>query len=391
MTTDVSEEPQLDREPVELISSHRGLSARQRARRYWHQLRNRLLTNPRFHQTVTRLPLLRRIAQQKATALHDITAGFVYSQVLFACVELDLFTRLASGPRSTQALSQDCGLPETGLQTLLRAAHSLNLVEHYADNEWGLGELGAAMVANPGIGAMVRHHSHLYQDLADPVALLQARVPTALSQYWPYALGQAQGDTRSYSDLMSQSQALVSPHILDAYPFDQHRRMLDIAGGQGNFARAVLARFANLEVTVFDLPEVIQRAEAEHPRLDGLHWCGGDMFTGALPEDMDLITLVRIVHDHDDEPVVNLLRNIRSALAPSGRLVIAEPMAGTPGAEAIGDAYFGLYLWAMGSGRPRTFAEIRALLDQAGFNHCRERRSNMPCLVRVIEAWTEFS
>ena len=29
-------------------------------------------------------------------------------------------------------------------------------------------------------------------------------------------------------------------------------------------------------------------------------------------------------------------------------------MAGTPGAEPIGDAYFGFYLLAMGSGRPRT-------------------------------------
>ncbi len=49
-------------------------------------------------------------------------------------------------------------------------------------------------------------------------------------------------------------------------------------------------------------------------------------------------------------------RRAHDALPPGGTLLIAEPMAGTPGAEAMGDAYFGLYLWAMGSGRPRSAA-----------------------------------
>ena len=41
-----------------------------------------------------------------------------------------------------------------------------------------------------------------------------------------------------------------------------------------------------------------------------------------------------------------------AALPPGGTLLLAEPMAGTPGAEPVGDAYFGFYLLAMGSGRP---------------------------------------
>ena len=40
------------------------------------------------------------------------------------------------------------------------------------------------------------------------------------------------------------------------------------------------------------------------------------------------------------------LANIRKALAPGAQLLIAEPMAETRGAEGMGDAYFGLYLWS---------------------------------------------
>jgi len=65
---------------------------------------------------------------------------------------------------------------------------------------------------------------------------------------------------------------------------------------------------------------------------------------------------------------------------------VAETMAGTPGAEPVGDAYFGFYLLAMGSGRPRTAAELTALLHEAGFASVREARSARPMLARALVA-----
>jgi demethylspheroidene O-methyltransferase len=61
-------------------------------------------------------------------------------------------------------------------------------------------------------------------------------------------------------------------------------------------------------------------------------------------------------------------------------------MAETPGAEPVGHAYFGFYLLAMGSGRPRTAAELRGLLARAGFNRCREVATSLPLLLRILVA-----
>jgi demethylspheroidene O-methyltransferase len=61
-------------------------------------------------------------------------------------------------------------------------------------------------------------------------------------------------------------------------------------------------------------------------------------------------------------------------------------MAGTPGAEPVGDAYFGFYLLAMGSGRPRRAEELHAMLRQAGFAASRERATRRPLLTRLIVA-----
>ena len=65
---------------------------------------------------------------------------------------------------------------------------------------------------------------------------------------------------------------------------------------------------------------------------------------------------------------------------------LGEPMAQTRGAEAMGDAYFGLYLWAMGQGRPRTAAEIRTMLAEAGFSESRQVPTRQPIIASLIVA-----
>ena len=95
---------------------------------------------------------------------------------------------------------------------------------------------------------------------------------------------------------------------------------------------------------------------------------------------------MRILHDHDDTKVLHLLRTIRAILPEGGALLIAEPFAGTPGAQPVGAAYFGLYLQAMGSGRARRADEIKDLLAQAGFRRLRQIATGQPMLTGLMTA-----
>jgi demethylspheroidene O-methyltransferase len=52
----------------------------------------------------------------------------------------------------------------------------------------------------------------------------------------------------------------------------------------------------------------------------------------------------------------------------------------------MGDAYFGVYLWAMGSGRPRTAAELTDMLRAAGFRRIRRRPTRIPLQTSVLVA-----
>ena len=144
-------------------------------------------------------------------------------------------------------------------------------------------------------------------------------------------------------------------------------------------------RYPELSTTVLDLPEVVSEAKTlqiQHKT----RFVAADMFQSPLPENTELFSLVRVLHDHDDEPVKQLLGRLHGALRPGGHLLIAEPMAGTAGAAPIGDTYFSFYLWAMGSGRPRTAEELQAMCLAAGFSRVREFKTPIPALTRLLVA-----
>jgi demethylspheroidene O-methyltransferase len=169
----------------------------------------------------------------------------------------------------------------------------------------------------------------------------------------------------------------------------RHRVLLDVGGGEGAFAIAAARRAPGLRVVLFDLPAVAERARerfAQAGLADRARAVGGSFHADPLPRGADLATLVRVLFDHPDERVVAILKAVRAALEPGGTLLVCEPMSGTPGAQAIGDAYYGLYLLAMGKGRSRTPQRIEALLREAGFADVRLLPTRLPLQTRVLRA-----
>ncbi|MBT3070164.1 methyltransferase domain-containing protein [Rhodomicrobium sp. Az07] len=365
--------------------------------------RDRVLSSPRFIRFAETFPLTRPIARREAGALFDLCSGFIYSQVLLACVRLRLFDHLRAGPLSRDEIARRLGLGEDATARLLTAAVALRLVEERSGGRYGLGRLGAAVLASPGLTAMVEHHGLVYRDLIDPVALLRGEAKahgaavastadkgTHLASYWPYAEGDTGADrdaVSAYTALMAATQPAIAEEVLDAYDFTRHRCLMDVGGGDGTFLRAAARRVPGLDLVLFDVPAVADLADAKFKAANLAHRAkaaGGD-FTKELPKGADVVTLVRVLLDHDDDTGLAILSSVRAALPPGGVLVVAEPMAGTRGAEKVA-AYFSLYLMAMGRGRPRTEAQLRDLLQRAGFKTVRRRATHQPLLVRVLAA-----
>jgi demethylspheroidene O-methyltransferase len=354
-------------------------------REFWLTRRDKLLASPKFQAWAAKFPLTRLVARREARALFDLCAGFVYAQTLTACIELDVFEMLGPGPLSVEALAARCRLPVAAMNMLANAAISLRLLQA-AGSKIRLGPLGAALRGNPGIAAMVAHHRMFYADIADPVALLRGQVTTELAKFWPYRgqAGQSSGQSAAYSAVMAASQPMIAREIIAAYDFTRHRKLLDAGGGDGAFLRILAPHAPKLALQLFELPAVADSARAKLGSKAEVF--EGNFTTDKLPEGADIITLIRVLHDHDDAVALTILKAAHAALAPGGVLLLAEPMAGTKGAEPIGAAYFGFYLLAMGSGRARLPAEIRAMLIQAGFLTIKQLPTRQPMLTSLLIA-----
>ena len=356
----------------------------------WRGARNRLAASGRFQSWAARFPLTRRRVRRDGEAMMDLVAGFVHAQVLAALVELRLLERLSDAPSGVGALAADCDVPPHRMTALLRAGAALGLLERQG-RLWRTSLRGAALTGVPGLRGMIAHHGAFYRDMADPVSVLRGG-RTELATLWPYVFGAGAATdperAARYSALMADSMGPVAQETLDAISLRGVRHLMDVGGGTGAFLAAAAAR-TDAALTLFDLPAVAPAA-ATRFEAAGLsaraRIVSGSFREDPLPPGADAISLVRVLYDHEDATVALLLRAVRAALPPGGRIIVSEPMSGGDAPSRAGDGYFAFYCMAMGTGRVRSATEIEALLADAGFGRIARRRTARPFVTSVVEA-----
>lgn len=362
----------------------------------WLALRARILklaSTRSFQVWAARVPGVRRIARVEGEALFDLIAGFVNSQVLMALVEFRVLHLLQNGAQSAHQLGLCCDVPVERMQVLLQSGAGLGLLKRHKNGQFGLALRGASMLGVPGLEGMVRHHRALYTDLADPVAFFRGGQQTELARFWPYVFGSAGAVdpdvVGTYSGLMSESQALVSEDTLRLVNFGGIKNLLDVGGGTGAFLAAVGQAYPDMNLNLFDLPIVVAGAQArmkEAGLLARLTIHPGSFREDALPVGADAISLVRVLYDHNDATVLDLLAAVYAALPPGGRLIVSEPMSGGANPDRATDVYFSTYTMAMQTGRTRSCAEIGKLLAEVGFENINEKWGFRPFVTSVVTA-----
>ncbi len=351
----------------------------------------RLVASRGFQKWAARFPLTRRIVRTEGAAMFDLVAGFCHSQILQALVKLEIPQMLLARELSIADLARTTRVPYDRMQVLLSGGVAIGLLRRRRAGCYALTTRGAALAGVPGLSGMIAHHDVLYRDLIDPVAFFRGETATELATFWPYVFGAGGATdpqvTATYSQLMADSQVLVAEDTLAAVRLSGVSRLMDVGGGTGAFLAAVGLAHPGLAVTLFDLPAV---APAARERFDAAGMqdradiVAGSFRDDPLPSGADMISLVRVLYDHSDRTVADLLRAVYTALPAGGRILISEPMTGGAQPQRAGDAYFSLYCMAMRTGRARSAAEIRTLLTQAGFGAITQPRTARPFVTSVL-------
>ena len=364
--------------------------------KFWDKWRARyldLVGTAAFQSWAARSLFTRATAKRDGERLFDLVAGFTYSQILQAFVALDLQRHLRARPAYPSELAAKIDAPERRISVLCQAAASLGLLTRLRDGRYALARLGAAINGVGGLRDMILHHDILYRDLGPAEGFFRGETDPDLARFWPYVFGAAAVEdpvtAERYSHLMSETQNLVSDEILSSLFFGKAQHVMDIGGGTGVFLAACAKAHPDVQVTLFDLPQVAALAQDRFERAGiaaRATIVSGSFRDDPLPLGPDLITLIRVLYDHEDETVLRLLKSVHAALPEGGKIVIAEPMSGGEAPDRSADAYFALYCMAMGTGTVRSAAQIGELLSKAGFARVSPVKTGRPFVTRIVTA-----
>ncbi len=353
--------------------------------RGWSAWRARL-SDPAFQAWAARFPLTRPFVRREGAAIFDLVSGFVQSQMLRALVETGAIAALVEAPATAAEMAPRLGLAPDRADMLLRAGAAMGLLS-LRRGRFRATARGAALVGVPGLVDMIAHHDILYRDLADPVAFLKGETEPELARFWPYVFGGGAGAEAAerYSRLMADSQVPVAEETLAQVDLSRAVHLMDVGGGTGAFLSRALAARPGLRATLVDLPEVLKGVPPDLAARVALH--GTSFRDGPLPRGADTASLVRVLYDHDDATVADLLARVRAALPGGGRVIVSEPMTGGARPNRPGDVYFATYCAAMGTGRARSAERIAEMLRLAGFARTRAHRPRRAFVTTVVEGW----
>jgi cyclopropane fatty-acyl-phospholipid synthase-like methyltransferase len=180
----------------------------------------------------------------------------------------------------------------------------------------------------------------------------------------------------------------MSAHgVLGNYDFSSARVIVDVGGGNGSFIRTILRQYAQPTGIIVDLAYIESQALAsiDHDGLRGrCRFETHDIFTSA-PAGGDIYLLRFILHDWNDDESRQILKTVRSAMAPGGRVLIVEmlvPENNEPGFVQLMD----INMLVMTGGRERTATEFADLCSAAGLRVVRTIATGTPFAIVEAEA-----
>ncbi len=313
--------------------------------------------------------------------------GFWVSRAIYAAAKLGIPDLLKDGPRSPDELAQATGTHAPSLYRVLRALDSVGVFAADDRGRFALTALGDTLRTGvPGslrffaIEELGENHYPAWEKVLHSVktgAIAFNHVYGASK--WQY-MTKHPDEATIFDEAMASFSSVVAAAIVAAYDFSSSATLVDIGGGDGLLLSTILQANPQLRGVLADLPHVTEGALRRFQVEELTERCQiapGDFFD-SVPA-ADTYVLKWIIHDWDDERSVAILKNCRSAMTKSGKVLLVEAVIG-PGATTAFSKFVDLNMLVMTGGRERTEAEYRALFDAAGLR-----------LTRVIPTHTEMS
>ena len=335
-----------------------------------------------------RLQHLHRATVPPSVAILEMATGAWTTQTMYVAAKLNIADDLADGPARAADVAERVGADPDALYRLMRALAAKGLVEHRRDDTFALTKVGQGL--RSGVPGSMRDmvlfigHQARWEDWANLLHSVQTGEP-AVAQlrgmtYWDY-LEKDRDLAQVFNNAMTATSGIINEMALSRYDFTGFKLIVDVGGGHGLLLSTIMARAPQARGVVYDLPSVVTDADITFKAagLRGRCAAEGGSFFDRVPEGGDAYVLKNVIHDWDDEESLAILRNIRTAIAPDGKLLLLEMVLPERADSFLGFQMDLEMLLTLG-GRERTREDFANLLYRAGFR-----------LDRVVDTVTPIS
>lgn len=311
-----------------------------------------------------------------------IMGGHTAFQLLWAGVQLGVFTALSETPGMTKAdLGSKTNLEARPLRILVTGLTTLKLILKEGDSYRNSAVVEKILVPSSSenwVDVLGWQNHIVYPGEMDFVESLKQNRNVGLQRF--------PGDEKNlysrlahdpflekiFQDAMSSLSTSANAHLAAQADLSKVHHLVDAGGGDGTNAILLAHANSHLQVTIFDAPTVCKIAEkniAEAGLSDRVHTYPGDFFTRDFPQGIDCILFAHMLTIWSPEKDTALLKRAYDALPDGGQVIIFNMMGWDdetgPMTTALGSPYF--LTIATGEGMLYTWKEYESFLSAAGF------------------------
>lgn len=323
------------------------------------------------------MPLdLTRSPASDPLALYRFRDGLYAVDLIAAAItEFDFFTKLAAKPSDLATICRDLGTHRrpTDVMLTLFAANGFITVKQ---GIYSITPLGNEHLVSTSSSFLGPYYASLKDRpvVKDFITILRTDKPANWGSYkdekpWTEAMLTDEFAT-SFTAAMDCRGFTLGPAMAKAAPIGTRTRLLDIAGGSGVYACALVANHPKLTATVFERPPVdgiARKMIAKRGFQNRVDVAAGDMFKDSLPAGYDVHLFSNVLHDWDTDKVRPLLAASAQALSQGGLLIVHDAHLNDDKTGPAPVAAYSALLMSVTEGRCYGTGEMRELLTEAGF------------------------
>lgn len=307
-------------------------------------------------------------------AILDRILGVAYTHLVAAAARLRIADHLAEVSLTAAELASRTGVNHDALARTMRALCAIGVFEQTADDRFGQNRVSYALRSDHP--SRSREYAMLWatRSLGQAWADFDRTVQTGESAFarvhgadlWSW-FDVHQDERELFAEALAGRTAFEAPSVARAYPFGEVQRVCDVGGGSGLLLSEVLLTKTYLSGVLFERPgliDVARKLMAERGVADRVEFVAGD-YLSSVPRGCQAYLLKGVLHGWDDDRCIRILRNIRGALKPGGRVIVVEAFLdkGDP-FDVLSDAE--MMVVGMG-GRERSQQELSRLLESSDF------------------------